>query len=71
MNPVVTSVAVEAAFELENDWRIENRLRTSSGSGNVISLIPAEVASASSIASRIAGYGASLVFANGGSAGEA
>ncbi|WP_194441302.1 TonB-dependent receptor [Pseudoalteromonas sp. A520] len=71
MNPVVTSVGFEAAFDLENDWRIENRFRTSSVSGNFISLIPAEVASASSIASSIAGDGASLVYANGGSAGEA
>lgn len=68
MNPKVDSVGFEAVFDLDNDWRIENRFRKSSISGNFNSLIPAEVGSASSIAQSIGGVGATLSNANTGAA---
>ncbi|WP_404343724.1 TonB-dependent receptor [Pseudoalteromonas mariniglutinosa] len=71
MNPKVDAVGFEAAFDLDNNWRIENRFRQSSISGNFISLIPAQVSNSNAIAASIAGNGASLVYANGGSQGQA
>ena len=71
MNPQVDAVGFEAVFDLDNDWRIENRFRKSSVSGNFTSLIPAEVGSASDIAASIAGSGATLNYATGGSQGQA
>ena len=71
MNPQVDAVGFEAAFDLDNDWRIENRFRKSSVSGNFISLIPAEVGNANNIAASIAGAGATLSYAIGGSQGQA
>lgn len=70
MNPEVDAVGFEAVFDLDNGWRIENRFRKSSVSGNFISLIPAEVANTADIAASIAGDGASLVYANGANAGN-
>ena len=70
MNPQVDAVGFEAVFDLDNDWRIENRFRKSSVSGNFISLIPAEVGNASNIAASIAGTGATLSYATGGSKGQ-
>ncbi|MDQ9090450.1 TonB-dependent receptor [Pseudoalteromonas haloplanktis] len=71
MNPQVDAVGFEAAFDLDNDWRIENRFRKSSVSGNFISLIPAEVGNANNIAASIAGASATLSYATGGSQGQA
>jgi outer membrane receptor protein involved in Fe transport len=68
MNPQVDSVGFEAVFDLDNDWRIENRFRKSSVSGNFNSLIPAEVGSATAIAQSIGGAGATLSNANTGAA---
>lgn len=71
MNPKVDSFGIEASFDLGNDWQVENRFRKSAVSGNFLSPFPAEVASTSSIASSIAGDGASLIYANGSNAGQA
>jgi len=68
MNPQVDSIGFEAAFDLDNDWRIENRFRKSSVSGNFNSLIPAEVGDASAIAQSIGGVGATLSNATTGAA---
>ncbi|MBE0456083.1 TonB-dependent receptor [Pseudoalteromonas sp. KG3] len=70
MNPKVDSIGFEAVFDLDNNWSIENRFRKSSVSGNFISLIPAEVGSANDIAASIAGSGATLSYATGGSKGQ-
>jgi outer membrane receptor protein involved in Fe transport len=70
MNPEVNAVGFEASFDLGNDWQIENRFRKSDVKGKFISPFPAEVGSASSIASSIAGDGATLAYANGTVAGE-
>ncbi len=70
MNPKVDSIGFEASFDLGNNWHIENRFRKSAVSGNFISPFPAQIASSSDIASSIAGDNASLVYANGSSAGQ-
>jgi len=70
MNPQVDSFGVEAIFDLGNDWEVENRFRKSTVKGSFLSPFPAEVGSASNIASSIAGEGATLTYANGPSAGE-
>ncbi|CAM5210059.1 TonB-dependent receptor [Alishewanella longhuensis] len=42
MNPEVNSFGVEALFDLDDNWSIDNRFRVSSVSGNFITLFPAE-----------------------------
>jgi len=71
MNPKVDSIGFEAVFDLGNDWEVENRFRKSSVSGTFNSPFPAEIATGSSIASGIAGDGATLSYANGSMAGDA
>ncbi len=71
MNPQVDSIGVEAIFDLGNEWEIENRFRQSSVKGSFNSPFPAEISSASNIASSIAGDGATLTYANGPMAGNA
>ncbi|WMS92953.1 TonB-dependent receptor domain-containing protein [Pseudoalteromonas sp. HL-AS1] len=68
MNPKVDSVGFEAVFDLDNDWRIENRFRKSSISGNFNSPFTEQVGSATSIAESIGGAGATLSNANTGEA---
>jgi len=70
MNPQVESFGFEAVFDLGNDWEIENRFRQSSVKGSFNSPFPAEVATGSSIATSIAGDGATLSYANGPMAGQ-
>lgn len=70
MNPTVNAFGFEASFDLGNDWEVENRFRKSTVKGSFISPFPAEVGSSSSIASSIAGDGATLSYANGPSAGQ-
>ena len=71
MNPNVSSFGFEASFDLEDDWRIENRFRTSNISGNFASLFPAQIASSDELATSIGGAGATLEYANGPQAGNA
>lgn len=71
MSPLVDSIGFEAAFDLDNDWSVENRFRKSNVSGGFLSPFPAEVGDSSAIAESIAGPGATLSYANGPSAGEA
>ena len=71
MNPQVDSVGFEASFDLGNNWEIENRFRKSDVSGTFNSPFPAQVDSSTAIAESIAGEGATLVYANGGNAGQA
>jgi len=70
MSPKVDSIGVEAVFDLGNDWSIENRFRQSSVKATFNSPFPAEIATASSIASSIAGDGATLSYVNGSMAGQ-
>ncbi len=71
MNPQVNSIGVEAQFDLDGNWTLENRFRISDVSGNFNTLFPAEVDSAQSIANSIAGDNASVVYAVGPKAGQA
>jgi outer membrane receptor protein involved in Fe transport len=76
MRPLVTSVGLEAVFELAEGLKIEERFRWSSVQGRFVSPFPAEVAGAQSLANSVgqhltgvAGtYG--LRYANGPSAGQ-
>jgi len=70
MNPNVRTFGFEASFDLEDDWRIENRFRTSNITGNFASLFPAEIASSDDLAASIGGVGATLEYANGPQAGS-
>lgn len=70
MNPEVNSFGLEAVFDLDDHWTLENRFRINSVSGNFITLFPAEVDSAQSIANSIAGDDAVVRYAVGPNAGE-
>ncbi|MEE2002288.1 TonB-dependent receptor [Alkalimonas sp. MEB108] len=70
MNPEVNSFGFEAIFDLDDNWTLENRFRINSVSGNFITLFPAEVDSAQSIANSIAGDDAVVRYAVGPNAGE-
>lgn len=70
MNPEVNSFGVEAVFDLDDNWSIDNRFRISSVSGNFITLFPAEIDSSQNIANSIAGDGAIVRYAVGPQAGE-
>lgn len=71
MNPEVTSVGFEVEYELAGGWQLEERFRYSDTSGTFNSPFPAEVGSAQSIATSIAGDGATLSYANGPQQGNA
>lgn len=70
MNPVVNSFGFETVIALDDDWTFENRFRLSNISGSFVSLFPAEVADADTIAASF-GDGSTLSYANGPMAGEA
>ncbi|MCC5827357.1 TonB-dependent receptor [Alkalimonas sp.] len=70
MNPQVNSFGIEAVFDLDDDWTLENRFRIHSVSGNFITLFPAEVDSTQSIANSIAGEDAVVRYAVGPNVGE-
>lgn len=70
MNPEVNSFGVEAVFDLDDNWSIDNRFRISSIGGNFITLFPAEIDSSQNIANSIAGDGALVRYAVGPQAGE-
>lgn len=70
MNPEVNSFGVEALFDLDDNWSIDNRFRISSVSGNFITLFPAEIDNSQNIANSIAGDGAIVRYAVGPQAGE-
>ena len=77
MHPVVTSVGLEAHFELNDALTLENRFRWSDVRGRFVSPFPSEVGAAQGIANSVgelltgvAGtYG--LAYANGPNAGQA
>lgn len=65
MHPVSKSIGVNASFDLEDGWKITEKGRYSSNSGGFIAPFPAEVGSASAIATSF-GAGATLTYANSG-----
>ena len=71
MNPISTSVGIDASFELIDGWKIRNNGRFSFNKGRFVSPFPSEVATASNILS--GGFATdngwdSLVYATDGSA---
>ncbi|PTX62262.1 outer membrane receptor protein involved in Fe transport [Kordia periserrulae] len=64
MNPISTSVGIQANFNLGDDWKVSNNGRFSSNRGAFVSPFPAEVASASAIADSF-GTGSTLQFTDG------
>ncbi|BAV07069.1 Outer membrane receptor proteins, mostly Fe transport [Filimonas lacunae] len=74
MHPVSKTIGVELAFDLDNNWRIENRGRLAMNNGRFIAPFPAQVGSTASVLSTIAGAtgwnlaNARLSYANDGSA---
>ncbi|MGD9831398.1 MAG: TonB-dependent receptor [Piscinibacter sp.] len=67
----VRAFGLEAESDLSQDWRFEGRMRVSTTTGRFVGPYPAQVASASEIATQIGGPGASLRYANGPLAGQA
>lgn len=76
MHPVMTTLGAEAMFKPAPGLRIEDRFRWSAARGNFVSPFPAQVASASSVASAVGqqlggvGTGYSLAYADGPQAGS-
>ena len=67
MNPISKSIGINAAFDLEDGWKITENGRFTANSGGFISPFPSEVGTAASIASSF-GAGSTLSFANTGTA---
>jgi outer membrane receptor protein involved in Fe transport len=67
MNPVSSSIGVNASFDLDGGWKISENGRYSSNSGGFIAPFPAEVGTATSIAASF-GAGSTLTYANSGTA---
>ncbi len=67
MNPVSKSIGASASFDLDGDWKITENGRYSANSGGFIAPFPAEVGTASAIASSF-GAGSTLTYANDGTA---
>lgn len=70
MNPEVDSFGIEAQFDLDENWTLDNRFRISDVSGNFITLFPAEVGNAQGIADSIAGNNSTLTYAVGPQSGQ-
>jgi len=71
MNPAVDSFGIEAAFDLGNDWSIENRFRTSKTSGSFTAPFPESIQDSQTLADSLAGAGSTLTYANGPYQGNA
>lgn len=67
MHPVSKSIGANASFDLDNDWKVSDNFRYSANSGGFISPFPAEIGTASAIASSF-GAGSTLTYANTGAA---
>lgn len=65
------SLGLEAESDVGEDWRFEGRMRVTTTTGRFVGPYPAQVASASEIATQIGGPGASLRYATGPLAGQA
>jgi outer membrane receptor protein involved in Fe transport len=66
----VKAIGGEAQFKLSNQWKLNNKFRYSNISGRFVGPYPAEVKTASSLATDIGGAGATLRYANGPNAGQ-
>ena len=68
MRPIATSFGAEMAFDLGNDWKIEDKFRQNFQKGRFVSLFPAEVATGGALASSFSVP--NLTYANGPQAGQ-
>jgi outer membrane receptor protein involved in Fe transport len=72
MHPVVAAFGGELKLDLAGGWELANRFRYADTSGRFVSPFPAEIGTASAIATSISGAGSTLRFAVGGpNAGQA
>jgi outer membrane receptor protein involved in Fe transport len=62
---------MEAAFDLADDWKFDDKFRIAATSGRFVGPYPAEVNTASALAAEIGGAGATLGYATGPRAGQA
>jgi len=65
MHPVSKSIGASANFDLDEGWKVSDNIRYSGNSGGFIAPFPAEVGSASAIATSF-GAGSTLTYANDG-----
>jgi outer membrane receptor protein involved in Fe transport len=65
MNPISKSIGINAAFDLEDGWKISESGRFTANSGGFISPFPSEVGTAATIANSF-GAGSTLSYANSG-----
>lgn len=70
-HPLVKAIGLESQFEIGGGWSVTERFRFSDISGRFISNFPANVDSASTIATALGGAGATLRYANGPLSGQA
>lgn len=71
IHAVSTSLGAEINLDLGDGWTLIDRVRVAKNDGQFIAPFPAEVASASSLATSIGGPGATLRYANGPLANQA
>lgn len=64
MNPLSTSVGMQANFDLGNDWKVRNNARYSANNGAFVSPFPSQIADATTIADSF-GAGSTLAFTDG------
>lgn len=70
MHPVSRAVGGDVSFLLQHGWTVSDKLRVAANGGRFVSPFPADVGTAASMASSIAGAGARLIYSNGGNAGR-
>ena len=70
MHPDSLQFGAEAKFDIAGGWSLENRFKVAKTSGRFVSPFPAEVATASSLATSIGGTGSTLRYANGAKGGQ-
>ena len=68
MNPLSTSIGMQANFDLGNNWKVSNNGRFSSNNGTFVSPFPSQVADANTIADSF-GTGSTLAFTDGSPVG--
>ncbi|MBC8755946.1 TonB-dependent receptor [Kordia sp. YSTF-M3] len=68
MNPISTSIGMQANFDLGNNWKVSNNGRFSSNNGTFVSPFPSQVADANTIADSF-GTGSTLAFTDGTAVG--
>lgn len=71
MRPIVKSIGFETQFDVAEGWTVNNKFRYADISGRFIAPFSASADSIGNLATTVGGAGATAVFANGPSAGQA